>query len=251
MGFHLPTAFSFFVHGESTVCASLDVRRHPPVHWLTSEHLSTANSTPSGVPVILAPFGLAGTLEGDVPEDRETKKLWEEWNKYYPLEALSAYRCCSSPSSTGCWCANGTCSCPCCEKPARDIFGTPPKSSESPGVCSCLENRRKTSLPAMVSVTVGRTRFKYPSAYVLVVGDDDEEELVVPSDPHVDEKTHPRRSRDRRPFALEHRPIRRRPPVKPFGLRSASKKKHFSRLKFFLPNGMDYAHEEEKFCTCN
>lgn len=31
---HLSFSFAFFVHGESTVCASVDVRQHPPVRRL-------------------------------------------------------------------------------------------------------------------------------------------------------------------------------------------------------------------------
>jgi mediator of RNA polymerase II transcription subunit 13 len=49
-GFHLSFAFSFFVHGESTVCASLDARKHPALYWLNSSHLDAARSSPTGIP---------------------------------------------------------------------------------------------------------------------------------------------------------------------------------------------------------
>ncbi|KAL1132824.1 hypothetical protein AAG570_010776, partial [Ranatra chinensis] len=41
---HLSFSFDFFVHGESTVCASVDVRQHPPVRTLLSSHLQQAQA---------------------------------------------------------------------------------------------------------------------------------------------------------------------------------------------------------------
>lgn len=35
-------SFAFFVHGESTVCASMDIREHPPVRPLNVEYLNKA-----------------------------------------------------------------------------------------------------------------------------------------------------------------------------------------------------------------
>ena len=37
---HLSISFSFFLHGESTVCASIDVREHPPLWRLHPYHLN-------------------------------------------------------------------------------------------------------------------------------------------------------------------------------------------------------------------
>ncbi|CAO1404623.1 unnamed protein product [Diamesa hyperborea] len=39
---HLSFSFAFFVHGESTVCASMDIREHPPVRPLNVEYLNKA-----------------------------------------------------------------------------------------------------------------------------------------------------------------------------------------------------------------
>lgn len=47
---HLSFLFSFFVHGESTVCASVDVRQHPPVRTLSPQVLQQAQSSQAGVP---------------------------------------------------------------------------------------------------------------------------------------------------------------------------------------------------------
>lgn len=90
-GGHLSFSFSFFVHGESTVCASIDVRQHPVVRKITHRHLAAASASShnssTGIHgistttssqsfeflftshfflflVMLAPYGLAGTLTG-------------------------------------------------------------------------------------------------------------------------------------------------------------------------------------------
>jgi hypothetical protein len=39
---HLSFTFHYFVHGESFVCASVDVRQHPAVRRLSMHHLNTA-----------------------------------------------------------------------------------------------------------------------------------------------------------------------------------------------------------------
>ncbi|EFX71474.1 hypothetical protein DAPPUDRAFT_60138 [Daphnia pulex] len=86
---HLSFSFSFFVHGESTVCASIDVRQHPVVRKTTHRHLAAAQATSGGVHVMLAPYGLAGALTGvsyRSATDHVTRKLMEEWRQYYPVE---------------------------------------------------------------------------------------------------------------------------------------------------------------------
>ena len=37
---HLSFCFNFFLHGESSVCASIEVKQHPPVWRLTPQHLT-------------------------------------------------------------------------------------------------------------------------------------------------------------------------------------------------------------------
>lgn len=46
---HLSFSFAFFVHGDSLVCASVDVRQHPPVRRLTKWHLQQAQASTVGV----------------------------------------------------------------------------------------------------------------------------------------------------------------------------------------------------------
>ena len=63
-GSHLSFSFQYFVHGESAVCTSVDVRQHPPVRRLAHQHLATAAGASASVQVLLAPYGMAGTLTG-------------------------------------------------------------------------------------------------------------------------------------------------------------------------------------------
>uniref|UniRef100_A0A2A4J0Q2 Mediator of RNA polymerase II transcription subunit 13 n=1 Tax=Heliothis virescens TaxID=7102 RepID=A0A2A4J0Q2_HELVI len=87
---HLSFSFAFFLHGESTVCASVDVRQHPPVRTLTAKRLAKINSpdNQADAKVILAPFGLEGTLSGREWSDADaaTARLLDAWRQLYPLE---------------------------------------------------------------------------------------------------------------------------------------------------------------------
>ncbi|KAJ2953026.1 hypothetical protein O0L34_g7414 [Tuta absoluta] len=87
---HLSFSFAFFLHGESTVCASVDVRQHPPVRTLTAKRLARLNQPEhhTDAKVILAPFGLEGTVTGREWSDTDpaTSRLLEAWRQLYPLE---------------------------------------------------------------------------------------------------------------------------------------------------------------------
>ncbi|RVE45265.1 hypothetical protein evm_010087 [Chilo suppressalis] len=87
---HLSFSFAFFLHGESTVCASVDVRQHPPVRTLTPKRLArlNANDHQPHAKVILAPFGLEGTVTGREwgEADAATARLLDAWRQLYPLE---------------------------------------------------------------------------------------------------------------------------------------------------------------------
>ncbi|XP_044759811.1 mediator of RNA polymerase II transcription subunit 13 isoform X2 [Coccinella septempunctata] len=83
---HLSFSFAFFVHGESTVCASVDVRQHPPVRRLTRAHIHQAQAS-NGTKVILAPFGLCGTLMGPSFKSADSSaRLLDEWSQFYPVD---------------------------------------------------------------------------------------------------------------------------------------------------------------------
>ncbi len=88
---HLSFSFHYFIHGESSVCASIDVRQHPPVRRLSMHHVNAAKGqVVPAVPVILAPYGLAATLTGvtygSKCSDANVNKLLKEWNGFYPLD---------------------------------------------------------------------------------------------------------------------------------------------------------------------
>jgi len=74
----------FFLHGDSKVCATVDVQRHDDIFHLTREDLE--QSSPSDV--ILAPYGLTGKLIGLIDRDVDLHQLRENWKRNYPLEQL-------------------------------------------------------------------------------------------------------------------------------------------------------------------
>jgi len=84
---HLSFSFQYFVHGESAVCTSVDVRQHPPVRRLTHSHLASAATLSTSIHVVLAPYGMAGTLTGTSFQDGDpaVTRLLEEWKAFWPL----------------------------------------------------------------------------------------------------------------------------------------------------------------------
>lgn len=130
------------MHGDSTVCASIDLREHPAVRRLTMDHLNEAiqqasagtnasstmstssktqtpltspgtgqtggaadlnanrnnnttntDSVPKPRRVILAPFGMSGTLTGQVYRlgslDAVTQKALDDWCAFYPMTMIA------------------------------------------------------------------------------------------------------------------------------------------------------------------
>ena len=47
---HLSFCFNFFLHGESTVCASIEVKQHPSVTMLDANHLVHAQENQTHLP---------------------------------------------------------------------------------------------------------------------------------------------------------------------------------------------------------
>ncbi|XP_049299048.1 mediator of RNA polymerase II transcription subunit 13 isoform X1 [Anopheles funestus] len=180
---HASFSFTFFVHGDSTVCTSMDIREHPPVRLLTMRHLEQAQQAqqaapsagPNGGPgspnaagvngggsinpgspggtaaagnggaanasatiastdasepreVILAPFGLAGTLTGQSykASDPHVQKMLDDWSAFYPI------------------------------------------SNKLSGMEDGSDN-----VPPMVEILVGKLKMRYPTKYVLVADMDD------------------------------------------------------------------------------
>uniref|UniRef100_A0A8C0VH24 Mediator of RNA polymerase II transcription subunit 13 n=1 Tax=Cyanistes caeruleus TaxID=156563 RepID=A0A8C0VH24_CYACU len=84
---HLSCAFTFFLHGESNVCTSVEIAQHQPIYLITEEHIQMAQSSPSPFQVLVSPYGLNGTLTGQSYKmsDPATRKLMEEWQYFYPM----------------------------------------------------------------------------------------------------------------------------------------------------------------------
>uniref|UniRef100_A0A147A2N0 Mediator of RNA polymerase II transcription subunit 13 n=1 Tax=Fundulus heteroclitus TaxID=8078 RepID=A0A147A2N0_FUNHE len=84
---HLSCSFSFFLHGESNVCTSVDIVQHQPAYHITEHHIQLAQTSSTPVQVILSPYGLSGTLTGQAfkMSDPAARKLMEEWSYFYPM----------------------------------------------------------------------------------------------------------------------------------------------------------------------
>ncbi|XP_026154135.1 mediator of RNA polymerase II transcription subunit 13-like isoform X2 [Mastacembelus armatus] len=84
---HLSCSFSFFLHGESNVCTSVEIAQHQPSYHITEHHIRLAQTSITPVQVILSPYGLGGTLTGQAykTSDPAARKLMEEWSYFYPM----------------------------------------------------------------------------------------------------------------------------------------------------------------------
>uniref|UniRef100_A0A672RHF2 Mediator of RNA polymerase II transcription subunit 13 n=1 Tax=Sinocyclocheilus grahami TaxID=75366 RepID=A0A672RHF2_SINGR len=82
---HLSCCFSFFLHGDSSVCTSVEVSQHQPLYHVTEEHVRLAQSR--SLQVVLSPYGLCGTLMGRAfkMSDPAVQKLMEDWSHFYPM----------------------------------------------------------------------------------------------------------------------------------------------------------------------
>ncbi|CAF3409358.1 unnamed protein product, partial [Rotaria socialis] len=76
--------FTFFLHGDNKVCASIDVQRHRYIYNLTSKDLD--KTSPSNV--ILAPYGISGMLNGPVSRDIDLNLLRENWERNYSVRHI-------------------------------------------------------------------------------------------------------------------------------------------------------------------
>lgn len=140
--FHLSFSFQYFMHGESCVCASVDVRHHPAVKRLSPRHLLAAKANNSNghdaVPVILAPYGLAATLTGATFK-QSSSKLLAEWSRFFPIPGR------------------------------RDRTMVVEGNKADPCSNSAAANfRGGDTMPAAVEVLVAGVRLAYPTCYVLV-----------------------------------------------------------------------------------
>ncbi|XP_034458966.1 mediator of RNA polymerase II transcription subunit 13-like isoform X3 [Hippoglossus hippoglossus] len=84
---HLSCSFSFFLHGESNVCTSVEIAQHQPAYHITEHHIRLVQTSITPVQVILSPYGLSGTLTGQAYKmsDPAVRKLMEDWSYFYPM----------------------------------------------------------------------------------------------------------------------------------------------------------------------
>jgi hypothetical protein len=122
---HVSYSFSFFLHGASRVCTSVDIKLHRPIRLLNNADLiklkykmrqyleyratttaknaknnsSSKNSKNTkaakkarihrfkGISVILGPYGVAAQLIGYLANDCvESRLTCNEWSEFYPLK---------------------------------------------------------------------------------------------------------------------------------------------------------------------
>ena len=97
---HVSYSFSFFLHGASRVCTSVDMKLHKPIRVVNTDDLFTLKSRmkksfstkPSrlafaGLDVILAPNGVSARLLGYLPNvSIESKLTCVEWQQFYSLK---------------------------------------------------------------------------------------------------------------------------------------------------------------------
>ncbi|GIX80783.1 mediator of RNA polymerase II transcription subunit 13 [Caerostris darwini] len=78
-------ALNFFVHGESTVCASIDARHVSSVYILDKCHISAAQNCQKDVKVILSPYGMEGKLTGVGYKynDPHMARFLNNWHMFY------------------------------------------------------------------------------------------------------------------------------------------------------------------------
>lgn len=176
----LSFAFSFFVHGDSTICATVDVRQHPLVYPITRSDMNTFQDG-GIVRVALAPFGLNGVFNGvsykDCDNGAATATFIQQWSRFYPLPKTLA-RLAPGLKSTNSAIANNK----------------PPSANSNqynqPGDCQTTQNSRSylssstnillsnsqkpplsfnyepDEVPPIVEVIVAGYRMRYPSECV-------------------------------------------------------------------------------------
>ncbi|XP_029625196.1 mediator of RNA polymerase II transcription subunit 13-like isoform X3 [Salmo trutta] len=143
---HLSCSFTFFLHGESNVCTSVEVAQHQPAYHITDDHTRLAQISSAPVQVILSPYGLAGSLTGQAYKmsDPAVRKLMEEWSYFYPM-VLQRHR----EGGTG-------------------GAGTGGMGAEREGTDRPYDPHSHVA----VEVIVGGVRMIYPAAFVLVAQGD-------------------------------------------------------------------------------
>lgn len=201
----LAFAFSFFVHGDSTICATIDVRQHPLVHPLTRADL-TSYQEGGLIRVALAPYGLNGILNGINHKDSDngaaTTTFIQQWSKFYPLPKTLARLVPASKSSTSAMTTSFSPKTPNTLPNQYNTATTTNNNQTNEGQRSYLSNLTNMLLPPsqkpilnfnyepnevppIVEVIVAGHRMRYPSECVFTTSKvvDLYKSLVIPSAP--------------------------------------------------------------------
>ncbi|UXI14674.1 Citron Rho-interacting kinase [Sarcoptes scabiei] len=147
-GTQITFRFNFFLHGDSNVCANVDVRQHPSLRPITKEDLLLSHQFSDGMQVILAPYGLQASVKGLIYKDNDpnVQKFLSDWNKIYPIASI--------------------------------------KSSKEKSFISAFSENLASNTPAnhshnndnfankVIEVVVGNNRMKYPISYVFICESD-------------------------------------------------------------------------------
>ncbi|ODN04072.1 Mediator of RNA polymerase II transcription subunit 13 [Orchesella cincta] len=146
------------------VCMSVDVRQHPSVKRVSKQQLVVCQAPSQTVPVILAPYGLAGTLTGVGyrMSDPGTHKILEEWKQFYPVEAALKAPTYDVSTSTS---THGPHSSP--HSATNGANNQQQQQQASPGVNQGAPALSSAGIPPVLEVIVGGVRMRYPSCYVL------------------------------------------------------------------------------------
>ncbi|CAH8510541.1 unnamed protein product [Schistosoma rodhaini] len=161
-------SFSFFLHGESTVCASLDIRQHAAVQRVGVEHIQSCIASQSTIPVILAPYGISAKLTGFGFEKKDGDLMVESeaWSTFYPLK--SSHEC--DPAMSGVtglpFFAMAT---PTHQNPRQQNKF----SSDKKRTVEEINRRFPDTPPKFVEVIVDGFRMRYPMCFVLITSVND------------------------------------------------------------------------------
>nr|CDS30213.1 Mediator of RNA polymerase II transcription [Hymenolepis microstoma] len=155
-------SFSFFLHGESTVCASLDIRRFHKFKSLTPRILSFCEKFGGRANVVLAPHGISARLiASSQTSDTSSERELEMWKRFFPIRLVG-----ENFNSSGSH-----------QSSFYMDFLTPNKSSpiQQPQQGSKPDSSSKRpipeQLPQFVNVLVGGFRMRYPTCFVLIAED--------------------------------------------------------------------------------
>ncbi|VDO12855.1 unnamed protein product [Rodentolepis nana] len=155
-------SFSFFLHGESTVCASLDIRRFHKFKSLTPKILSFCEKFSGRINVVLAPHGISARLvASSQTSDTSSERELEMWKRFFPIRLVG-----DNFNSSGSH-----------QNSFYMDFLTPNKSSpiQQPQQGSKPDSSSKRPipepLPQFVNVLVGGFRMRYPTCFVLIAED--------------------------------------------------------------------------------